>query len=70
MTDTKETKTASGNTPSHAAYVVRERENAKGFWTRIGSVWPHGDGYGYTIQLECVPIDGRIVLRTIDDPNA
>ncbi|MBI1348646.1 hypothetical protein GC163_20430 [bacterium] len=50
-------------TPSHIAYQVRDREGQKGFWTRIGSVWPHADGKGFTIQLDAIPLDGRITLR-------
>lgn len=49
--------------PSHVAYQVRDREGHKGFWTRIGSVWPHADGKGFNIQLDAVPLDGRITLR-------
>ena len=31
---------------------------------RIGVAWQHKDGKGFNIQLECVPLDGRITLRT------
>jgi len=55
---------AASKAPSHIAYQVRDRgEGQKGFWTRIGSAWAHQDGSGFNIQLECVPLDGRIVLR-------
>jgi len=53
--------------PTHVAYQVRDREGGKSFWTRIGSAWPHGDGQGFNIQLECVPLDGRITLRVASD---
>ncbi len=49
--------------PSHIAYQVRDREGRKAFWTRIGSAWAHQDGNGFNIQLECVPLDGRVILR-------
>lgn len=62
MTDTNETKTATSTTPSHVAYHVRNREGGEGFGTRIGSAWPHADGNGFNIQLETVPLDGRIAL--------
>lgn len=62
MTDTPSTTTAS-KAPSHVAYHVRDRDNGKGFWTRIGSAWVHGDGQGFNIQLDTVPLDGRITLR-------
>ena len=60
MTDNS---TASAKAPSHVAYHVRDREGKKGFWTRIGSVWPHADGKGFNVQIDVVPLDGRITLR-------
>jgi hypothetical protein len=63
--------------PSHRAYVVEDPEgdqtDQKGFWTRIGSAWPHKDGKGLNIQL--VPglaVSGRLVLReyTAEDEEA
>ncbi len=57
------TNSTPAKTPSHIAYQVRDRNGGKGFWTRIGSVWAHADGQGFNVQLECVPLDGRITLR-------
>lgn len=62
MTDTT-TTAPTAKTPSHIAYQVRDREGQKGFWTRIGSAWAHADGKGFNIQLEALPVDGRISLR-------
>jgi hypothetical protein len=62
MTDTFNKPTASKK-PSHVAYQVRDREGGKGFWTRIGSAWKHADDQGFTVQLDSVPLDGRITLR-------
>ena len=53
--------------PSHIAYQVKDRDGKKGFWTRIGSAWAHADGNGFNIQLECVPLDGRITLRVFTE---
>lgn len=56
---TKESKS-----PTHIAYQVRDgKEGGKGFWTRIGVAWPHKDEKGFNIQLECVPLDGRVSIR-------
>jgi len=52
-----------GNNPSHIAYQVRDREGQKAFFTRIGAAWPNADGKGFNIQLDAVPLDGRITLR-------
>lgn len=53
--------------PSHIAYHVREGEDQKSYFNRIGSVWPHRDGEGFNIQLDSVPVDGRITIRTVQD---
>jgi hypothetical protein len=61
MTDTNNSQS---KRPTHTAYQVRDAKNGgKGFWTRIGSAWAHADGNGFNVQLEVVPLDGRITLR-------
>lgn len=62
-----ETTQQPGQGPSHVAYQIRDREGKKGFWTRIGSAWPHSDGKGFNIQLEVVPLDGRVTLRVASE---
>jgi hypothetical protein len=63
MSDTKTTTSTGSKAPSHLVYTVRDREGRKAFWTRIGSAWQHADGKGFSVQLEAVPLDGRITLR-------
>ena len=53
--------------PSHIAYQVREGEENKSYFNRIGSVWPHKDGQGFNIQLDSVPVDGRITVRSVQE---
>jgi len=67
MSDTNATPSTGSKSPSHIAYQVRDREGKKGFWTRIGSAWAHQDGNGFNIQLEVVPLDGRITLRVASE---
>jgi hypothetical protein len=71
MTDTTATtnEAAGSKGPSHIAYHVRDREGGKGFFTRIGAAWQHRDGKGFNVQLDCVPLDGRITLRLVGDKN-
>ena len=70
MTDTNtHPTTGSTKSPSHTAYQVRDREGRKSFWTRIGSAWTHADGQGFNLQLDCVPLDGKIVMRTTTENN-
>jgi hypothetical protein len=58
---------ATSKLPTHIAYQVRDREGQKGIWTRVGSAWPHADGKGFNVQLDAVPLDGRISLRVVAD---
>lgn len=62
MTDNS-TTTAAAKAPTHIAYQVREREGHPSYWTRIGSAWQHKDGKGFNIQLDAIPLDGRVALR-------
>ena len=63
MTDTTNNQTAASKTPSHIVYHVRDRAGSEGFWTRIGAAWAHTDGKGFNVQIETMPLDGRITLR-------
>jgi hypothetical protein len=58
---------STNKSPSHYAYSVRDREGKKGIWTRIGSAWAHNDGKGFSLQLDCLPVDGRIALRIVNE---
>ena len=56
------------NKPTHFVYTVTEREANAGeenrdFWTKIGAAWPHKDGKGFTVSLEAMSLNGRLVLR-------
>jgi len=65
------TKKKENKAPTMSAFHVRKgRDGGKGFWTRIGAAWPHEDGNGFNIQLDCVPVDGKIVLRKADEDEA
>ena len=49
--------------PTFIAYTVKGRgKGQKSIWTRIGAAWPHSKGIGFNIELEAVPVDGRLVL--------
>ena len=67
MSDINETQTPASKSPSHVVYQVRDREGSKGFFTRIGAAWPHRDGKGFNVQIESVPLDGRITLRVASE---
>jgi hypothetical protein len=55
--------------PDFIAWHVTNRSD-KAFWTKVGAAWFHRDRKGLSLQLEVVPINGRIVLRTQLDDEA
>jgi hypothetical protein len=49
--------------PTLIAYTVKNRRKGQSaIWTRIGAAWPHSEGEGLSIELEALPLDGRVVL--------
>lgn len=69
MSTTHTTEQPASKSPSHLAYQVRDRDDKPAIWTRIGSAWAHGDGKGFNVQLDSVPLDGRITLR-VPEPKS
>jgi len=64
-----QTNTQSQNAPDFLAWHVIDK-GEKSFWNKVGAAWKHKDDKGFTIQLEVVPINGRIVMRRpMDDPR-
>ena len=60
---TTETQTTSSRSPSHVAYQVRDTgPGKKGFWNRVGVAWTNKDG-GFTVQLDSLALDGRVVCQ-------
>jgi len=52
------------NRPSFDAFQVKDGADDKSYFNRVGAAFAHRDGEGHTVQLDSVPVDGRIVLRT------
>jgi len=58
----KNTSTTS-NKPTHRAYAVTKR-GEKSYWNEIGAAWAHKDGKGFSLALDCLPLnDAEIVIR-------
>jgi hypothetical protein len=56
------------NTPAYIAYHVKdtgttENGEKRGIWITIGAAWPNKDGTGFSVQLDVLPINGRLMLR-------
>lgn len=52
--------------PDFIAWHVQQKGD-KSYWNKVGASWKHKDGKGMTLQLETLPINGRIVLRQPQD---
>lgn len=59
-------QTSTPKAPDFIAFHVQSK-GEKAFWTKVGASWLHQDGNGMTLQLETLPINGRIVLRAPRD---
>lgn len=57
------TTTTQSNKPTDRAYAVTKR-GEKSYWKEIGAVWAHRDGKGFSLALDCLPLnDAEIVIR-------
>lgn len=57
--------------PFMLAYTVKPIDDGRNsVWSKIGAAWAHKDGEGYEIRMDALPVDGRIVLRTVKDSGA
>lgn len=59
MSDDQKTKK-----PSFVAYQVREGDDNKAYFNRVGAAFAHKDGQGHDVLLDAVPVGGRVTLRT------
>lgn len=61
-----QTQSAPGKSPTLIAYAAREGKDKTRF-TRIGAAWPHKSGNGgFNIEIDIMPLNGRIVLFPAD----
>ena len=71
------------STPDSVAYfnvfTVKEFETKDGEkarkWTQVGVAFPHAEGAGFNLELQCVPLDGKLVAlppsaHTHESPHA
>lgn len=57
------------NKPTHIVYHVKEIGTAdetqpqRGVWTKVGAAWSHRDAKGFSMVLDVIPFNGRLVAR-------
>ena len=63
--------TTSSNKPSHRVYAVTKRKSGENDWTEIGACWSHGDGKGFNLKLDYLPLtDAELVIRVPREKSA
>ena len=68
-TDTNQDQPAL-NKPFLLGYSVRPTgDGSKSYWSKIAVAWAHKDGQGFNVQMDAMPIDGKLVLRTVPEDH-
>ena len=47
--------------------VRSDGSGERSYWSKIAVAWAHKDGNGYNVQMEALPVNGKLVLRTVSD---
>ena len=51
------------NPPSHRVYAV-VKDGKSSYWHPVGAIWAHGDGQGFNMRLDYLPLnDAELVIR-------
>jgi hypothetical protein len=60
-----------GNRPSHRVLAATEprHEGGKTFWQDIGAAWVHGDGEGFNVVLNFLPLQGQSIVIRVNAPR-
>lgn len=65
------TETQKSKRPTHRVYAVTRRNpDEKGRWSEIGAAWAHGDGKGFSLKLDYLPLNGADLVVRIPDEKA
>ncbi len=63
-------KVTGGKTPYMLGYTVRPMgDGPKSHWSKVAVAWAHKDGQGFNVQMDAMPVDGRLVLRAVNDDD-
>jgi hypothetical protein len=53
--------------PAYRAFTVVKNGHGDSYWHQIGAAWNHEDEKGLSIRLFAVPVDGQVILRTVNE---
>ena len=62
--NTTTTTSSEPKAPDFVAWHVTSKGD-KSYWHKVSASWMHKDKKGMTLQMEAIPINGRIVLRQL-----
>lgn len=58
------------NKPFLLGYSVRPAgDGDKSYWSKIAVAWAHKDGQGFNVQMDAMPVNGKLVLRTVPEDH-
>ncbi|NQZ10816.1 MAG: hypothetical protein HRT35_26995 [Algicola sp.] len=57
--------TPKGQRPEYLAFNVKDTPQGKAIFQQVGAAWPHKDGQGFDLQLDSIPVNGRVTLREL-----
>ena len=64
------TKETNKTRPTHRVYAVTKNGESK-FWQPVGAMWAHGDGKGFSLRLDYLPLnDAKLAVRVAGDKQA
>jgi hypothetical protein len=64
------TKETNKTRPTHRVYAVT-KSGEKKFWQPLGAMWAHGDGKGFNLRLDYLPLnDAELAVRVAGDKQA
>lgn len=44
--------------------MTKRTGSDKSTWREVGALWPNGDGKGFNMKLDCIPLNGAdLVIR-------
>jgi hypothetical protein len=69
--ETNQTQVKPSSVPPYLlGYTVRPgNKGEKSYWSKIAVAWAHKDGQGYNVQMDALPVDGKLVLRTVPEDH-
>ena len=53
---------SNSNGPKYRVFISKEGKEGKNFYTEVGVAWAFKEKDGLSIELDALPVDGKLVL--------